>query len=105
MLNEFIEELLQQKQLPASLDPTVKQRLVQDLTTRLNDLINRRLLDAMDDKTLAEFNKMIEKEAEATELQEFIDKNVPDKQQIVTAALLEFRQLYLGDGQGVTKES
>ena len=100
MLDTFIEDLLQQKQLPASLDPAVKQRLVNDLKTRANDLINKRILDAMDDKTLDEFTKLMENKADQTTIEEFVAKNVPNKDQVVTAALLEFRQLYVGTSEG-----
>ncbi|HCM52061.1 TPA: hypothetical protein DIS56_02935 [Candidatus Saccharibacteria bacterium] len=99
MLDKFVEELLQEQGLPPNLDPAVRARLVKDLVTRANDLINKRVIESMDDKTLDEFNKLAEKNADQKTVHDFIENNVPNKQQIITAALLEFRQLYLGQAK------
>lgn len=96
MLDEFIEEILKEKGLPPNMDPEVRKRLVSDMKTRVNDLINNRIIDNMNDKQLDEFNKLIDTKPDEKTVQDFIDKNVSNKQQVATAALIEFKQLYLG---------
>jgi len=97
MLEQFVEQLLQEKSIPADMDPEIKAQLIKDLTVRVEDLINRRLIDAMSDEQLAEFNKILDQEpANPEAVKAFIEQNIKNKEQITTGALLEFRQLYLG---------
>jgi Protein of unknown function (DUF5663) len=97
-MEEFIQQLLRDQGIPEDLDADIRAELIEDLTTRANDLINQRLIDALSDQAVEEFNKLLDDESvEPARLQEFIAANVPERQRITTAALLEFRQVYLGD--------
>ena len=97
-MEEYINQLLLDNGVPASLDAEVRQQLVSDLSTRVGDMINRRLIDALTDEDAALFEKMIDSNPDdPNALQQFIDSHVPDKNQIVGSTLLEFRALYLGD--------
>ena len=97
-MEEYINQLLLDNGVPASLDAEVRQQLVSDLSTRAGNMINRRLIDALTDEDAALFEKMIDSNPDdSATLQQFIDSHVPDKNQIVGATLLEFRALYLGD--------
>lgn len=96
-MDEYIEQLLKDAGIPESTDKEVKEQLASDLKTRAMDLINRRLIDSMNDQDLAEFEKLLDSEPDNTEaMQKFIDEHVPDKEEVVARALLEFRALYLG---------
>lgn len=97
MLEQFIEQLLKEKNMPADMDPEIKTQLVKDLTVRLEDLINRRLIDSMTEEQLGQFNQLLDKEpADPAAVQNFVSENIKNKEEITTGALLEFRQLYLG---------
>ena len=97
-VDEYINRLLQEAGLPDDLDPEVRAGLVNSLTGRAADLINRRLIDAMSFETAQEFEKLIDDHPDdGAMMQGFIDQHVPDKNKIVAAALLELRTQYLGD--------
>ena len=97
MIEKFIKQLLQEKGLPPNLEPKVYDQLVKDLNERAVDLINRRLIDSMTDEQAQEFDKLLAAHPEdIPAAQEFIQKNVPNQAEVVTATLGEFRQLYLG---------
>lgn len=97
MLEEYVKQLLKEKGLPDNLEPAVHEQLVKDLTLRLTNLINKRLVEAMNDEQLKQFETLMDSQPDNPEaLQQYIEENVANKQQVTSAALLEFRQLYLG---------
>lgn len=97
MLEQFIAQLLQDKGLPPGLDPEVRSQLVSDLSTRVTDLINRRLIESMSEEQARNFNRILDQEpADPTAIQQFITENIKNKEEITSGALLEFRELYLG---------
>ncbi len=96
-MEEFIEQLLKDKGVPEGVDPEVRKQLAADLVSRATDFVNRRMIDSLSDEQLAEFEKILDEQPNDTSaLQNFIEKNVADKESITAAALLEFRALYLG---------
>jgi hypothetical protein len=98
MLEQFVKQILQEKGLPENLDPEVYNKLVSDLIDRVGNLINRRLIESLDDEQLNQFNHLLDNEPENSEaMQKFIEENVKNKEQITTEALMEFRDLYLGN--------
>lgn len=98
MIEKFIKQLLKEKGLPPNLEPKVYDQLVKDLSERAVDLINRRQIDAMTDEQAKQFDDLLAAHPEDVQAaQEFIQKNVPNQDQVVAAALGEFRQLYLGN--------
>jgi len=97
MIEKFIKQLLEEKGLPPNLEPKVYDQLVKDLSERAVDLINRRLIDAMSDEQAQQFDELLASQPDnVAAAQDFIQKNLPTQDQIVVAALGEFRQLYLG---------
>lgn len=97
-MEAYILQLLHDSGVPADLDEATQAQLVADLTARANDLINRRMIESLDDEQLAQFNDILDNHPDdAAAMTAFIDQNVPDKQEIAARALLEFRSLYLGE--------
>lgn len=97
-MDDFIQQLLQEQGATDTLDAEVRAQLTQQLTSRAYDFINRRLIDAMSDEVVEHFNTLIDNETTTPEqVQQFVATNVPNKDQVVAAALVEFRALYLGD--------
>lgn len=98
MIEQFVKQLLQEKELPDNLDPEVYDRLVKDLTDRVTNLINKRLIESLKEDQVNELEQLIDSNSNDPEaLQKFIEENVPNKEQITTSALMEFRELYLGN--------
>ena len=96
MLDEYVKDILKQKGLPPNMDPEVHTQLVKDVTQMAEDLINKRLLDALSDEQFDQLEKIAGHQPDQKSIQDFIDKNLPNKQQIVTEALTDFRNTYLG---------
>ena len=93
-LDEFINDILKQKQLPGLTDE-VRSNLVEEMRTSLLDQINRAVLDALPDDKLDEFEHMADSGSVSDEaMQQFLSQNV-DIQQITAATMLRFRDLYL----------
>lgn len=95
MLQDFAKDLITEKGLD-SVDPRVYEMLVNQISTKANEMINARIVDSMTDETLEEFNKLIDTNPDQAAVHEFIDKNVPNKHTIASSALMEFKGLYLG---------
>jgi hypothetical protein len=97
-LNDYARDLLteQLKRNGGSVTPAVRGEMEVELVGRLNDFINRRTLESMDEATLARFEAFVDSDPPATEIQRFVEANVPNKVYIVSEALKEFRKLYLG---------
>jgi hypothetical protein len=96
-MDEFINQLLQDKGTPTTVDPEVRAQLVQDLSVRADKMINRYLIDALSEEDALAFEKIIDEQPDNLgAMQEFIDAHVPNKSQVVGMALLEFRSIYLG---------
>lgn len=97
-MDQFIQQLLHDQGVSDSLDPAVREQLVHELTGRATDFVNRRLIDAMSDETVEQFNALLDDDSlDPAKAQQFVEANVPNKDQVVAAALVEFRALYLGD--------
>jgi len=70
--------------------------LAEELSERLEDFINRRVIDAMDGPTVERFTALLDTGPDAPAVQAFIERNVPNRQRVAASALTEFRNLYLG---------
>lgn len=96
-MEEFIKQLLLDSGVPDTLDAEVYQQLVNDLSIRVGDVINKRLIEALTTEDAVIFETMIDDTPDdLPAMQQFIDSHVADKDQVIGAALLEFRTLYLG---------
>ena len=96
-MENYIQQLIADQGITNDIDPEVREQLTQELTTRANNFLNQRLLDAMSDDAVEHFNTTLDSNTfGAEQIQQFIDVNLPQKDKIVAAALLEFRALYLG---------
>ncbi len=97
-MDEFIKQLLKDSGVSDDMDAAVREQLQKDLTDRLTDFLNKRIVESMDEKTLAEFEQVIDQNGDdAAKIQTFIEQNVANREQIAASAILEFRALYLGD--------
>ncbi len=97
-MDQFIQQLLREQGVSDTMDPEVRAQLTDELTSRATDFVNRRLIDAMSDEVAAQFNAFLDDESVTPEqVQNFVETNVPNREQVVASALVEFRSLYLGD--------
>ena len=96
-MDNFIDELLSQTGAHASADPEVEAELKLELAERCANLINKRLIEALNDEHTERLNVLLDEQPDNAEaFQKFITESLPNKDQIVAATLYEFRALYLG---------
>jgi hypothetical protein len=97
-MDDYINQLMQMQGVTENVDPEVRAELFADLQQRAVDFMNRRLLDAMDDTTVDEFQKLLDSNpTDPAVVQKFIEERVPNRDQVATDALIEFRNLFLGE--------
>jgi hypothetical protein len=97
-----IKQFLKQMLIDAGqtdLNEAVEEQMLQDLNTRLED---RLILTAMQQLPAAkqiEFEKMTEEKMDpgmrTATLETFLKENIPNYEQVFTAALIDFRNLYV----------
>ncbi|MFA5184384.1 MAG: DUF5663 domain-containing protein [Patescibacteria group bacterium] len=93
-LEQFVSRLLEEKKL-VSLELEVLKQAKEDLLSKAEDKVKAAIFDNIPGDKLEEFSRVMEANDEA-KLQSFIQAAVPNLEQVVAQALLEFRTAYLG---------
>ena len=60
-LKKYVTEIIEQKKL-SGVDQDIKDKLIDDLTNRLQEQINRALINALNDEQFKEFEKLVDAE-------------------------------------------
>lgn len=94
-LNQFVENLMSEKKYP-DLESEILEQMKEDLYLRIENLINVTIINSLPDEKLPEFEALIDKEADANEIQRFMSDNIIDLPNIISKTLLDFRTKYLG---------
>lgn len=92
-LDQFVDRLLEEKAYFDVDEETVLQ-IKKDLSDRLEDKINASLLEKMPPENLEEFEKLLD-EGNTQKIQEFCQAHILNLDEVVAAALMDFRRLYL----------
>lgn len=95
-LDEFIEKIIEERNLPG-INDEVKAQLVHDMKSRLLDQIDRAVVDALPDEKTDILIELLDKAAPDAEVQQFIKDSGVDVTQITIETMLRFRSLYLGE--------
>ena len=93
--DQFIDELVEAKGLK-EFTPEILEQMKKDLADRLETRVNAVILEKMPPEKLGEFEGLLDT-AEDEEMQEYCKQNIPDLEQAIAVALLEFKKTYLGE--------
>lgn len=94
-LSQFVDTMISQNNL-TSLTGDLREQLVADLRERLNDQINRALIEAMPDVKVNEFIELIDAPETTDEsLQEFVANSGVDVRRITAEVMARFYNLYV----------
>ncbi|MFT5359811.1 MAG: hypothetical protein ACI88L_000274 [Candidatus Paceibacteria bacterium] len=93
-LETFIDKLLKEKAFE-NVEPEIEAQVKEDLRGRLDDVVNRAMLDELSDSKVSEFEDLLDNGANQDELQKFLSENIGNMEAVLTAALLKFRSLYI----------
>lgn len=95
-IREFIESILQDAQM-SNLDKQMYKEMVKELYIRLDNFMLTTIVEALPPEKLEEFAKMAEAGKERDELEDYLKANIENADEVFAKAMLEFRDLYLGN--------
>ena len=95
VLEQFVDKLVAEKKL-GKLDPEVFVQVKKDLLERLETRINAVMLEHMPPEQLEVFDTLLSSKAGPEKVQAFCAEHIPNLDEKVAAALLQFRATYLG---------
>lgn len=94
----FLEGILKDSNM-ASLDDSMREEMINELFARLDNYMTSVIIDNMPPEHIDTFIKMTEEKKPQAELEAFMKEKVPNAQEVITKAFMDFRDLYL---KGVT---
>jgi len=89
----FIDKLLEEKGA-SEMGVEVMAQMKKDLEVRLEDRINAVVLENIPPSKLEEFNSLLD-EGEQQGIDAFYKRNIPDMNNIIAKAFMDFRSLYI----------
>ena len=78
------------------IDEGLREDMVNEIFVRLDKYIISVIIDNMDTADVETFIQMNEDKKSQEEVQKFILEKIPNAQEVMTKAFVDFRQLYLG---------
>ncbi len=78
------------------LTPELEEQMIQDLNTRLEDRLIMTAMENLPAEKQDELGKMAEDKASSKDIEEFVRMHVPNWEEVFSAALVDFRDTYLG---------
>ena len=91
----YIESLLNDAGM-TELDDTLRNEMVQEIFIRLDKYITSVIIENMKPEDVELFIKMNDEGKSQEEMQTFIKEKIPNAQEVMTNAFINFRELYLG---------
>lgn len=92
----FLDELLRDANM-TSLDQKTHDDMLIELYTRLDDYMIGTIMEKLPQDKMEEFTKMAEGGKTRDELQKYLQDNIPNATEIFANAMVDFRNLYLGN--------
>lgn len=95
-IRTFLEGLLQDTGMK-TLDEEMKEEMIKELFARLDNYMTSVIIDNLPAEHLEPFTKMAEEKKSRQEMEDFLKANMPNATEVLARALIEFRELYLGN--------
>lgn len=92
----FLENLILDAGL-TPLDELAKEQMVEELYVRLDNFLTSEIVKNLPPEQLEEFIQLNEKGPSQEEVNQFMTEKIPNAQDLFAAALVNFRDLYLGE--------
>jgi Arc/MetJ-type ribon-helix-helix transcriptional regulator len=95
----FLEKLIEEKKFE-NLSPALKESMIESLNKRLEAYILTAITEQLSAENADKLNALTEGEGSvptSAEMQSFIKQNVPNAQEVIAKAMLEFRSVYLNN--------
>ncbi len=95
-IRTFLEGLLQDANI-LNLDDAMREEMIKELYARLDNFMTSKIVDNMPSEFLDEFIKLNEDKKPQAEIETFLKDKMPNSQEVLSQAFIEFRDLYLGN--------
>lgn len=95
-IKQFVTVLVKEKGIDQHVDGEILADIVKNMSQQLEEYLNRSLLEGLDEKQLADFEALIDKEATIDEINDFWYKCNINVQERTARAFQRFRDAYLG---------
>lgn len=92
----FLEGLVQDSGM-LNLEAETREEMIKELYARLDNFITSTIIDNMPPEYVEEFIKMTEQNKSKAEIEGYLKSKVPNAEEILAKAFIEFRNLYLGN--------
>jgi|GEM_PF-1259935 len=94
-LRDFLSSLITEAGIVV--DEVTHNQIIKELFVQLDNYILSVIIEKLPGDKLEEFTKMAEEGKNREELEEYLSKNIQDSQQVFSQALMDFKNLYLGN--------
>lgn len=95
-IQTFLEGLLKDAGM-TTLDSEMREEMVKELFARLDNYMTSVIIDNLPSEHLEAFIKMNEEKKSREEIEKFLKDNMPNATEVFAKALVDFRELYLGN--------
>ena len=95
-LEEFVNNLLNEKNLPDNLPADVRDQMSRDLSERVEERIKAVIVSNLPEQYHEDLISLNSKGDNDQEVQQFIQGKIPNLDAVVAAELVRFRNTYLG---------
>ena len=96
-VDQFLNQILDEKEIAGSEDPEVRRQLIDDLRSRLMSQIDREMINALNAEQLEQLSNMLDKDdLTDAEIQDFFRQSGVNGQQVALETMMRFRTYYLG---------
>lgn len=95
-IKTFLESILQDANM-TSLDEQTHEEMIKQLFIRLDNFMLTTIVEALPAEKISEFTKLSEEGKTREELENYLRKNIPNHSDVFAKAMLQFRDLYLGN--------
>lgn len=93
---KFLDNLLAEANV-TPIDETMREQLLLELYSRLDNFITTTIMENMPPEKLDEFIKLNEEKAPREQLDKYMRENMPDSGAVFAKAFVDFRDIYLGN--------
>lgn len=95
-IRTFLDSLLQDAGM-LELDDAMHEEMIKELYARLDNFIASTIIDSLPDDSVEEFIRMNEQKKPQAEIEQFLKDKIPNSQEVMSQAFINFRDLYLGN--------
>jgi hypothetical protein len=92
----FLTNLIKEAGL-IEFDETTHNEMLKELYARLDHHIASTIIENLPEDAIEEFIVMNEQQKPQQEIEQYLQSKIPDVQQVMTKAFMDFRNLYLGN--------